>query len=158
MCRVAKIKEQHKKLADRWLAGDCSQEEAALFAGYAPKNARKQGYLVLDRPEVQEYIQEQLEKMQSERIADAVEIREYLTRVMRGEELEEQVTKLQDKTFQKGGGMIITERTEIIEVKPRMSDRNKAAELLGKGYALYTDRVEQDVKGTVVIVNDLPDD
>lgn len=34
---------------------------------------------------------------------------------------------------------------QIIEIPARLSDSNKAAELLGKAYGIYTDKVEADV-------------
>ena len=34
---------------------------------------------------------------------------------------------------------------QIVEIPSRLADANKAAELLGKAYTLFTDRIEQDV-------------
>ena len=37
------------------------------------------------------------------------------------------------------------ETPQIVEIPARLSDANKAAELLGKAYGLYTEKVEADV-------------
>lgn len=48
---------------------------------------------------------------------------------------------------------------EIVDIDVGAKDRIKAAELLGKRYRLFTDKVEAEVQGTVVFVNedDIPD-
>lgn len=101
---------------------------------------------LLGNAKVKTYIDEQLEKMHNERTADAQEVLEYLTSVMRGEQTEEVL---------RGVGMGEQTKTNI-EVGAK--DRLKAAELLGKRHALFTDKV--DVAGTqkVIFVNDVPQD
>ena len=71
--------------------------------------------------------------MQSARIADAEEVLQYLTRVMRGE--------VKDQ----------------FDLDPTIQDRTKAAELLGKRYKLFVDK--QEISGkveAVTILNDIP--
>lgn len=101
---------------------------------------------LLGNAKVKSYIDEQLEKMHNERTADAQEVLEYLTSVMRGQQTEEVL---------RGVGMGEQMKTNI-EVGAK--DRLKAAELLGKRHALFTDKV--DVAGTqkVIFVNDVPQD
>lgn len=101
---------------------------------------------LLGNAKVKTYIDEQLEKMHNERTADAQEVLEYLTSVMRGKQTEEVL---------RGVGMGEQTKTNI-EVGAK--DRLKAAELLGKRHALFTDKV--DVAGTqkVIFVNDVPQD
>ncbi|MDA5386965.1 terminase small subunit [Loigolactobacillus backii] len=87
--------------------------------------------------EVKNYIDEQLERMHSERSADAQEVIEYLTRVMRSQETETVITP-------KG--------LAIDDVPPKISDKNRAAELLGKRHGLFTDNVNltgSDIKITI---------
>ena len=38
----------------------------------------------------------------------------------------------------------------------RLKDRNKAAELLGKRYALFTEKVEQNNKGEIKVLFNIP--
>ena len=81
---------------------------------------------LLRNVEVKTYIDEQLEQMHNERTADAKEILEYLTAVMRGEETE----------------TVATAKGLYDGVEVSAKDRLKAAELLGKRHALFTDKSE----------------
>ena len=74
-----------------------------------------------------------MKTLQSKRIADADEVLQYLTGVMRGE--------IKDQ----------------FDMDASIQDRNRAAELLGKRYRLFVDK--QEISGTlegVTIVNDIP--
>lgn len=97
---------------------------------------------MLGNVKVKAYIDEQLKKLKSERVADQQEVLEYLTSVMRGEETEQTII---------GVGELGQELTDI-EVSAK--DRIKAAELLGKRYRMWTDKVEAEVQGTVVFANE----
>ena len=50
------------------------------------------------------------------------------------------------------------ERPELVEIPAKLSDANKAAELLGKRYALFTDKVDLMANMGVTIIDDLPED
>ena len=91
---------------------------------------------------IKTYIDEQLEKISSEKVADAKEVMEYLTSVMRGES-QSSVLSLCGDGYQ-----------EVIEKNPDEKERLKAAELLGKRYGLFKDNLAVEVE-PVVIVNDL---
>ena len=91
---------------------------------------------------VKAYIDEQLEKLKSERVADQQEVMEYLTAVMRGEKTEPLLV-LDGEGPQK-----------VINAVPPVQARTKAAELLGKRYRLFTDKQEVEVQGTVVFANE----
>lgn len=101
---------------------------------------------LLGNAKVKSYIDEQLEKMHNERTADAQEVLEYLTSVMRGQQTEEVL---------RGVGMGEQLKTNI-EVGAK--DRLKAAELLGKRHALFTDKVDVAATQKVVFVDDVPQD
>ena len=49
-------------------------------------------------------------------------------------------------------------RTDAEELKAQLADANKAAELLGKAYGIYTDKVEADVDMTLEIKVDYGDE
>jgi phage terminase small subunit len=53
--------------------------------------------------------------------------------------------------------MFSKEGSEIAELGASVNDRNKAAELLGKRYALWTDKKELSGNVGVTIVDDLED-
>ena len=92
---------------------------------------------------VQEYINEQLEKISSEKIADAKEVMEYLTSVLRGESQSEIVVI-------EGIGDGCSDARRMNKA-PDEKEKLKAAELLGKRYGLFTDKVEVDGVAKVVI-------
>ena len=89
---------------------------------------------------------ERMKEIEDKRIAKAEEVLEYLTKVIRNEEKEEVVVTVNVGDFQ----------TEIKKVKKELSakDKIKAAELLGKRYRLFTDKVEADVNQVVVFTGE----
>lgn len=91
---------------------------------------------LLKKHGIREYIDEQLEKIKSEKVADAQEVMEYLTSVMRGESQSEEIVV-------EGCGDGYSEARKI-EKAPSEKDKLKAAELLGKRYGMYTDRMKVD--------------
>lgn len=99
---------------------------------------------------VQEYINKQLEKISSEKIADAKEVMEYLTTVLRGESQSEIVV-----VEGVGDGCSDARR---MKKAPDEKEKLKAAELLGKRYGLFTDKLEVDGNAKVVITDDIPKD
>ncbi len=88
------------------------------------------------------YIDDRLAQLHSEKTADAQEVLEYLTSVMRGEHKEQTLVLC-------GDGM---QEIEDIDVSAR--DRLKAAELIGKRYGMFKDNVELGGPVPVVISGD----
>lgn len=132
---------KQKRFCDEYLI-DCNATQAAIRAGYSPKTAKQIGQENLTKPDLKKYIDEQLERIHNEKTADAQEVLEYLTAVMRGEHTE-QVLKLIGE-----GVQTVTD----IDVSAR--ERLKAAGLIGKRYGMFKDNVNVDLE-PVVIVNDL---
>lgn len=75
-----KLNPQHKKFADEWIK-TWNGTQAAIKAGYKPKNAAHQAMDMLRRPEVKAYIEKRL----AEQAASQNETVSFLTAVMRGE-------------------------------------------------------------------------
>lgn len=119
-----------------------SDAEAARLAGYAKKNARQQGAANRAKPRVMAYYNKLLEKLQSERIADAAEVQEYLTKVLRGQESEQVVVV-------EGCGDGCSSATTV-EKDLQHRDRLKAAELLGKIHGIFTDKVQISEAPTII--------
>lgn len=88
---------------------------------------------------IKSYIDERLEKLESEKIATQEEVLQYLTSIMRGDQ--------QEKTLISIGEL----GQEIVDIDVGAKDRIKAAELLGKRYRLFTDKVEMDVSSDITI-------
>lgn len=79
------------------------------------------------------YIDRQEKAMHDESIADAQEVRRFLTQVMRGE--------VPDKT-----PVFLTPGTQsLVDVPPGTGNRIRAAELMGKLMGLFTDQVRVNV-------------
>lgn len=116
--------------------------DAAIKAGYSPKTAKQTGSENLAKPDLRAYIDEQLEKLHSAKIADAEEVMKYLTSVMRGEHTE-QVLKLVGDGIQ-----------TVTDIEVSAKERLKAAELIGKRYALFSDKMDLGGAVPVVITGD----
>lgn len=140
--------EKHKKFADEWLI-DMNQTRAYKVAYPHIKKdttAATNGGRLLRNAEIKSYIDEQLEIMKNERTADAQEVLEFLSSVMRGEKTEKTLIGLGE------GAQGITE----IDVGAK--DRIKAAELIGKRYALFTDKVDLQTGDIVIKVGEWDED
>lgn len=111
--------------------------ESAIKAGYSKKTARVIGQENLTKPAIKTYIDERMEQLADKRIAKAEEVLEYLTRVIRGEETEQVVVT-------ENVGDFMSE-ARVINKELSAKDRIKAAELLGKRYRLFVEKVEQKV-------------
>ena len=132
-----KLTRKQRKFAEEYLV-DCNGTKAAIRAGYSPKTANEQAAKLMSNPKIKSYITEKLDEMSSEKLADAQEVLEYLTSVMRGEHTE-QTLKLVGEGVQ-----------AITEIDVAAKERLKAAELIGKRYGIWKDSV--DVKGAIPTV------
>ena len=136
--------DKQRKFADEYLI-DCNATRAYKAAYPKIKSdeaARVNGCKLLTNTNIKAYIEEQLEKIHDEKIADIKEVMMYLTAVMRGE-TQSSVLSLCGDGFQ-----------EVIEKNPDEKERLRAAELIGKRDGMFTDKMKVDVE-PVVIVNDL---
>lgn len=149
---VVTIKEQ--KFCDELLSDPEFNKTMAYKKAYpSVKNdnvAAAAASRLMNKPEIKEYIEKQLAELHNEKTADAQEVLEYLTSVMRREHKENVVVTLSRETStyvpdEKGTMRKQTVKEEIpqiVEIPTRVSDANKAAELLGKRYGLYTDKLD----------------
>ncbi|MCI5891824.1 MAG: terminase small subunit [Clostridiales bacterium] len=141
--------EKQKRFCDEYLV-DCNATQAAIRAGYSEKTAHSIGAENLIKPELKTYIDEQLEKLHSEKTADAQEVMEYLTSVMRGESQSEVIVVL-------GVGDGFSEARRV-QKSPDEKERLKAAELIGKRYGIFTDKTQLEGVSQIQIIDDIPDE
>ncbi|MBY5051397.1 terminase small subunit [Streptococcus agalactiae] len=143
---MGKLTLKQKRFADEYIISG-NAEWSALIAGYSKNYARAQAHKLLANVGIKAYIDERLKKLESEKIATQEEVLQYLTSIMRGDQ--------QEKTLISIGEL----GQEIVDIDVGAKDRLKAAELLGKRYRLFTDKIEAEIQGTVVFVNedDIPD-
>ena len=110
--------------------------ESAIKAGYSKKTARVIGQENLLKPALKSYIDEKMKELEDQRIAKADEVLKYLTRVIRGEETEQVVVTENIGDFMS--------EARVVNKELSAKDKIKAAELLGKRYRLFVDKVEKD--------------
>lgn len=136
---------KQKRFCEEYLI-DCNATQAAIRAGYSKKTAKSIGQENLTKPDIKAYIDEKLKEMKNKNIADATEVMEYLTSVLRGESLSEVVVV-------EGTGEGCSNAIRMNKA-PDEKERLKAAELLGKRYSLFKDNMTLEIE-PVMIVNDL---
>lgn len=126
---MTKMTLKQQRFADEYIiTGNATQ--SAVKAGYSSKYANTNANKLLQNTTIKNYIDERLEKLESEKIATQEEVLQYLTSVMRGEKTEPLLV-LDGEGTQK-----------VIQAVPNVQSRTRAAELLGKRYGTFTDRVD----------------
>ncbi len=144
--------EKQKRFCDEYLI-DLNGTRAYKAAYPSVKSddaARTNASRLLANANVREYLDRELERLHNERTADAQEVMEYLTSVLRGESTASIVV------VEGVGDGCSAART--ITKPPDERERLKAAELLGKRFGMFTDKVNLSGGGVVQIVDDIPDD
>lgn len=140
--------DRQKKFCDEYII-DCNATRAYLAAYPNIKNehsARTLASRMLSKVDIKTYIDEQLQKISDEKIADAKEVMEYLTSVLRGESQSEIVVV-------EGTGDGCSEARRMGKA-PDEKERLKAAELLGKRYGIFKESMNVEVE-QVIIMDDL---
>ena len=146
---MAKLTAKPQRFCDEYLI-DLNATQAAIRAGYSEKNARNIASENLAKPNIREYIDNRLAEKEKALIADQDEVLKYLTSVMRGESVSTEIVV-------EGTGDGCSEARKM-EKEPSEKERLKAAELLGKRYGLYTEKVEADVDADLNINIDYGND
>lgn len=178
---MAKLTEQQKRFCDEYLI--ClNATQAALKAEYSSSTARYASKWINENenpqkptdkkskskfnPEMRKYIDERMAEKEKELIADQDEVLRYLTAVMRREMKDSVVVTLNKETSQyvpdENGTMrkqtVKEEVPHIVEIPAQLKDSNKAADLLGRAYGLYTDKLEVEADMDLNIIIDYGDE
>ncbi|MDU2563776.1 MAG: terminase small subunit [Streptococcus lutetiensis] len=138
---MTKLTLKQQRFADEYIISG-NATDAAVKAGYSKKYANTNASKLLQNTTIKSYIDEKLAELQSQKVADQQEVLEYLTSVMRGEKTEPLLV-LDGEGTQK-----------VVNAVPPVQARTKAAELLGKRYRLFTDKVELDATVEQVVFED----
>jgi phage terminase small subunit len=128
---MAKMTDKQKRFCDEYLI-DLNATQAAIRAGYTEKYAHTNANKLLQNTTIKNFLAERMREKESKLIADQNEVLEYLTKVLRGEEKDENLSV---------NAMGELERLEV----RKQANQLKAAETLAKYHGLLTDKVE--VKG-----------
>lgn len=128
---------------------DMNATQAAIRAGYSEKTAYSQGQRLLKNVEIKNRLKEIREKIQDENIATIKDIEEFLSLSLNGEMEEEVISVVAE----------IEGSSKVVKTKKQISlrDRIKAAELLGKRYGLWTDKVDLSSDLTLIFEDDYGD-
>lgn len=135
---MEKLTLKQQRFADEYIiSGNATQ--SAIKAGYSKKYAATNTDKLLKNTNIKNYIDERLKELEDKAIAKQEEVLQYLTSVMRGEHEEEVLYGI-------GEGV---QSTRHIEVGAK--ERIKAAELLGKRYGTWTDKVDANINLPTII-------
>lgn len=106
--------------------------------------AKANGSRLLTNANVSSYIDERMEELKSVRVADQQEVLETLTAILRGETTAATLRGIGE------GAQVIDE-----EMPPTMGERIRAAELIGKRFRMWTDKVDIEHSGEIETKMDL---
>ena len=141
-----KLSRKQQLFADEYIrTGNASV--SARNAGYSEAYAKTHVYKLLENARVKSYIDARLEELKKESIAEQDEILQYLTSVMRGKVKDEELILVPTGDFMS--------EVERHEKRADIVARTKAAELLGKRYAMWTDKQEVEHSGDIIFVDDI---
>ncbi|WP_068505727.1 terminase small subunit [Paenibacillus kribbensis] len=127
------MNERHKAFADYYIETQNGTESYKMAYPKCKKDAtaRVNASKLLTNPNIKEYIKERMESKELVRIASQDEVLEFLTQVIRGE--------VKDQ----------------LGLETPVKERNKAAELLGKRYGLWVDKLDVNAVIAPVFVDDI---
>lgn len=146
------LKPQEQLFATEYIANKGNAYQAAIKAGYKPRTAANAYEWLLEtltnpnkkrhlpyKPELAEAIKAEMERLHTEKTADAKEVIEYLTAVMRGEHTEQTLRLI-------GEGV-----QTIDDIEVGAKERLKATEILAKILGILNNNVNVTVPDPVVI-------
>lgn len=130
---MGKMTAKQQRFCDEYLI-DLNATQAAIRAGYSKKTAMEQGYQLLQKTSVQEYIADRMAEKEAELIASQDEVLRYFTSVMRGESFSSVLARQEDGS------------ETVIEKPPDEKERLDAAKQLAKRYGLDREEIEKQAK------------
>ncbi|WP_425756220.1 terminase small subunit [Ihubacter sp. rT4E-8] len=145
---MAKLTAKQQRFCDEYLI-DLNATQAAIRAGYSKRSAKQVGQKNMTKHDIREYIKNRMEEKEKSLIADQDEVLKYLTAVLRGESRSTEIVV-------EGVGDGCSEARTMMK-EPSEKERLKAAELLGKRYGIYTDKLDLDADMELNITIDYGD-
>ena len=146
---MAKLTAKQQRFCDEYLI-DLNATQAAIRAGYSKKTANRIGTENLSKLVIREYIENRMAEKEAALIANQDEVLKYLTSVLRGQSKSTEIVI-------EGLGDGSTKARKM-EKEPSEKDKLQAAELLGKRYGLYTEKVEEKVDMELNVTIDYGDE
>lgn len=127
------MNERQKRFADEYIR-TANKYQSAVRAGYSEKYAKTNAHKLLENTSVKNYVEARFEELKKRAIAEQDEVLQFLTSVMRGEEVDEENIVVPKGDFLSD----VEKHTKRADTAQRI----KSAELLGKRYAIFTDKQE----------------
>lgn len=127
------MNERQKRFADEYIR-TANAHQSAIRAGYSEVYARTNSYKLLENKGIKAYIEARFDELNKKAIAEQDEVLQYLTTVMRGEQQDEENIVVSKGDY--------VQEVEKHDKRADTAQRTKAAELLGKRYAIFTDKQE----------------
>lgn len=117
----------------------------------------------MTKADISDYIQKRMEELQDEKILTQKQILLMLSEIASGQAMETTVvtTKVAELKLDPVSGKsvkVYNEIPQLVEYPTKNSDRNKALELLGKRYSMWTDKQEVTSNNVTEIVWDIPNE
>lgn len=162
---MAQLTEKQKRFADEYLI-DLNATQAAIRAGYSPRSAAEQASRLLKNAKVRAYIDERMAELSRRTGVNQERILRELARIafVNAPELinMEDATIREDATIDDMAAIasvrvkiIPTENGQGIEREIRLADKIRALDLLGKRFAMWTERQQIDANFGVQIIDDV---
>lgn len=130
-----KLTAKQKKFCDEYIKSG-NATDAAIKAGYSAKTAKQTGAENLSKPYLKSYIDAKMKEIESHKIADAKEVLEFYTKVLRGEVIEEVPMSTADEVI-------------VVKKKPSIKDKVTASKEIMKRYPLFDPMEKQKLKKLV---------
>lgn len=143
-----KLTEKQKAFCDYYIESlNATESYKRAYACKSDATARSNSSRMLTNANIKNYIDKKLKEIEDKRIAKAEEVLAFLSASLRGE-IEEEVVVVEGQ----GDGI---SRAQIVTKQLSAKERIKAAELLGKRYALFTEKVDVEGNVGVTIIDDI---
>lgn len=143
---MALNKKRRAFVDDYIITGNQTESYLNAYKGTSEKTAAANASRLMNDPDVIDYLDKKMKELDDELVADQKEVLKYLTSVLRGEQTEEVLRGV-------GKG---AQRIDSMDVSAK--DRIKAAELIGKRYGLFSDRIDLAGDVSITFVEDVPFD
>ncbi|MCZ0756314.1 terminase small subunit [Anoxybacillus sp. J5B_2022] len=162
---MSNLNEKQKRFADEYLI-DLNATQAAIRAGYSPRSAAEQASRLLKNAKVRAYIDERMAELSRRTGVNQERILRELARIafVNAPDLinMEDATIREDATIDDMAAIasvrvkvIPTENGQGIEREIRLADKIRALDLLGKRFAMWTERQQIDANFGVQIIDDV---
>lgn len=137
--------------------------KSAISAGYKESRAEVTGSELVRNSKIREYIKGIEQELFDEQIMSGKEVLYRLTRTAKAENKEVEPMIVKTGNYKENPDtskrqLVYDERVELVAREPKMSDQNKALELLGKYHKLWTEKQEITQRNIKLNIGEYDDD